>query len=708
MRIIAAVVFLLAGLLTHAGRGQPADRYAPVAAALETLIRKEMDAHRLPAVSIALVEDQRVVWSAGFGFADAGKTRPATADTVCRVGSLSKLFTCLAVLKLVEQGKLDLDAPVTQYLPELRPEDPFNGPPITLRHLMAHRAGLGREPPVGNYFEPDAPTLADTVASLNQTRLVHETGTRLKYSNAGLAVVGAVVEKVSGRPFAAAVRDTVIKPLGLTRTDFEPSVPADQRAAGLMTTLHGREFAAPTFELGMAPAAGLYSTANDLSKVVSMLFSEGQGQSGPVLRRERLAEMMTPQFQSAGRRNGAGFGLFVSEFEGHRRVGHDGAMYGFATEVAALPGPKLGAVVVASRDFANGVTASIGSNALRMMLAARDGKPLPEARPSRAEPPGWKPPSRARPAPPPEPWNGLIGEYGWDHNTLYVLERDGRLHALIEWLFSYPLTEVSPDTYRFPPHGFYSNEPVEFKRGADGRATEVVAANVRFRRRPLPGEGKPVYRIHAQRPVADLMAEARRAEPPEFRGEFARPDLVDLTRLDPTIRFDIRYAGTENFLGVPVYPTAKAYLQRPAAEAMLRAHRSLAEDGVGLLIHDGYRPWHVTKVFWDATPQAQRLFVADPAQGSRHNRGCAVDLTLYDLKSGRPVEMPSGYDEFSDRAYPGYPGGTSLQRWYRDRLRQAMEGQGFAVYEAEWWHFDYRDWKKYPVLNIPFEQLGQP
>ena len=112
-------------------------------------------------------------------------------------------------------------------------------------------------------------------------------------------------------------------------------------------------------------------------------------------------------------------------------------------------------------------------------------------------------------------------------------------------------------------------------------------------------------------------------------------------------------------------------------------------------------------MFWDATPEKFHGFVADPSKGSRHNRGCAVDLGLYDLKTGKVVEMVSGYDEFSDRAFPDYPGGTSRQRWHRDLLRHAMEAEGFTVYEEEWWHFDYKDWRKYPILNKPFEEIKE-
>ncbi len=109
-----------------------------------------------------------------------------------------------------------------------------------------------------------------------------------------------------------------------------------------------------------------------------------------------------------------------------------------------------------------------------------------------------------------------------------------------------------------------------------------------------------------------------------------------------------------------------------------------------MIIHDGYRPWYVTKIFWDATPGDKKIFVADPAEGSRYNRGCAVDLSLYDLKTGKEVKMPSGYDEMTDRAFADYAGGTPEERARRDLLRQAMEKQDFKVYDKEWWHFDYR------------------
>jgi zinc D-Ala-D-Ala dipeptidase len=194
---------------------------------------------------------------------------------------------------------------------------------------------------------------------------------------------------------------------------------------------------------------------------------------------------------------------------------------------------------------------------------------------------------------------------------------------------------------------------------------------------------------------------------PEEIGSFRKSDLVDIAKLEPSIKLDIRYATSNNFLGRPVYTQARAFLQRPAANALQRAHKALSPQGYGLMITDAYRPWSVTKIFWEvATPEQQAAgFVANPRHGSRHNRGCAVDVTLYDLKTGKEVAMPSAVDEMSERASPGYSGGDAEARRLRDLLRKEMEATGFKVLKNEWWHFDYQDWQKYRIQNKRFEEL---
>lgn len=195
------------------------------------------------------------------------------------------------------------------------------------------------------------------------------------------------------------------------------------------------------------------------------------------------------------------------------------------------------------------------------------------------------------------------------------------------------------------------------------------------------------------------------ARPPHESGSFKQADLVELVKLDPGIHLDIRYATTNNFTGQAVYKEARAFLQRPAAEALANANKELKPLGYGLLIFDGYRPWSVTKLFWDITSEENKKFVANPKDGSRHNRGCAVDLTLYDLNTGKEVQMTGEYDEMSERSYPNYTGGTAEQRKMRDLLRSKMEANGFKVYDYEWWHFDFNDWRSYRIGNIQFSEI---
>jgi CubicO group peptidase (beta-lactamase class C family)/D-alanyl-D-alanine dipeptidase len=754
----------------------PRQDYAKVAQTLLRLIQNEMQDKKLPAFSIALVDDQKVIWAQGFGYADPDKKTVATAETVYRIGSVSKLFTDIGVMQLVERGQLDLDVPVQKYLPDFHPHNPF-GTPITLRQLMSHRSGLLREPPIGNYFDPSDLSLGAMVQSLNDTTLVYAPETHTKYSNAGVAVLGYVLEKQSGQPFANYLRQAVLDPMGLRNSAFQPQPELIQELAkAYMWSYDGLSFRAPTFELGMAPAGCMYSTVLDLARFESVLFNQGRGPNAQVLKPEMLQKMWTPQFAQSGAASGYGIGFRISQLEGHREIGHGGAIYGFATQLAALPDEKLGVVTVTTIDAANAVTSRVGQEALQLMLAAKQHSPLPEipeAAPISSERVrqlagrygqgedkvdltarngelfmlrtaggeevrlrqwgdsliedgrvgyGSKVIPAANgirigdetlarvteslPAATPERWKGLIGEYGWDYDKLYVFEKDGKLTALIEWFDYAPLTEVSSDVFNFPQSGLYDGEQAIFTRGSDGNATQVKVSGVVFKRRTIGDIEGGVFRVQPREPLDVLRREALAARPPVESGEFLKPDLEDLSTLDPAIHFDIRYATKNNFLGEPVYLQAKAYLQRPAAEALLSASRKLKTLGYGLLIHDAYRPWYVTKIFWDATPDDERIFVADPKEGSRHNRGCAVDLSLYDLKTGEPIQMTGVYDEMSERSYPFYPGGTSLERWHRNLLRNAMEEVGFQVYEYEWWHFDYQDWRHYPILNLTFENLS--
>jgi CubicO group peptidase (beta-lactamase class C family)/D-alanyl-D-alanine dipeptidase len=755
--------------------------WQPVIAVLRERIAHEMADKHLPAVAIALVDDQRVIWAEGFGYQAAAHKVPATADTVFRVGSVSKLFTDIGVMQLVESGKLSLDTPVTTYLPTFHPVNPFGGE-ITLRELMSHRSGLVREPPVGHYFDTSEPSLQATVDSLNQTTLVYAPGKQTKYSNAAVATVGYVLQTVAGRPYADYLHDAVLSPMRMTHSSFTPE-PAliSHLAEAQMWSYDGLTFAAPKFQLGEGPAGCMYSTVGDLGHFLSVLFAAGRSGQTQVISPKALEEMWTPQFTSASPTK-FGLGFLLGTFEGERMIGHGGAIYGFATQVAALPDRKLGVVVISTADGTNAIVNHIADDALHLMLNVREHKPLPELQTTtavsadvarkaaghyvgsgevvdleersghlflsipqggaleelRAEGNHWirdgrvaysedpivftgnggagdtlsvdgKSLHREAVAMPPDAlpvFTELIGEYGWDFDKLFVFEDRGKLSVLIEWFDNAPLEQVSHDTFKFPARGLYQDESAVFQRTSDGMVTGVKVGGVLFPRLTTPADDT-VFQIKPLKPVEELRREALMSKPPVERGDFHATDLVELTKLDPSIKLDIRYATTRNFLAAPLYLQARAYMQRPAAEAVVRASQWLHTFGYGLLIHDSYRPWYVTKMFWDGTPDDKKIFVADPSQGSRHNRGCAVDLTLYDLKTGKPIRMTGGYDEMSERSYPFYPGGTSVERWHRDLLRKAMEREGFAVYGFEWWHFDYYDYPHYRIGNATFEDLDR-
>jgi CubicO group peptidase (beta-lactamase class C family)/D-alanyl-D-alanine dipeptidase len=756
-------------------------QWQPAIAALRERIAHEMADKKLPAVAIALVDDQHVVWAEGFGYQDLAHKVPATSDTVFRVGSVSKLFTDIGVMQLVGEGKLDLDAAITNYLPAFHPKNPFGGT-ITLRELMSHRSGLVREPPIGHYFDATEPSLQATVDSLNQTALVYAPGTETKYSNAAIATVGYALQTVSGQPYADYLHNAVLLPMGMTHSSFKPEPALISRLADAqMWSYDGLTFSAPKFQLGEGPAGCMYSTVGDLGHFLSVLFASGKSGSAQVIAPAALAEMWKPQFTGASRMK-VGLGFMLGTFQGEREIGHGGAIYGFATQVAALPDRKLGVVVISTADGTNAVVNHIADDALSLMLSIREMKPQPQLSTTSAipatvvqkaaghyidsnraidleerggrlflsNPQGgeleelkadgehWITDGRVGYSKSPIVFTGdgtendtltmdgkvlrraavdlpvdaakdfsdLIGEYGWDFDKLFVFEDHGKLCVLIEWFDEAPLEQSSHDVFKFPASGLYQDESAVFQRAADGLVTGVRVSGVLFPRLPIPTDDS-VFQIKPLEPVEELRREALLAKPPAEHGDFHSTDLVELSKLDPSIKLDIRYATSRNFLGAPLYLQARAYMQRPAAEAVVRASQWLHTQGYGLLIHDSYRPWYVTKMFWDGTPDDKKIFVADPSKGSRHNRGCAVDLTLYDLKTGKPIRMTGGYDEMSERSYPFYPGGTSIERWHRDLLRRAMGREGFAVYEFEWWHFDYYDYAHYHIGNATFEELDR-
>lgn len=310
-----------------------------------------------------------------------------------------------------------------------------------------------------------------------------------------------------------------------------------------------------------------------------------------------------------------------------------------------------------------------------------------------------------QPADAPAAWKEMVGIYGKGEATGILLESGGKLVWRTEDGKEFAVKAGADGSYSVAAGG-EKPEVLAPEKNASGAVEAIRLGTKRLERMDAGSDPAHFYHVKPTKPVAVLREEALKKSPPAEAGAFRTPDLVELVTLDTGFHLEIGYATPNNFLSTPVYTQARAFMQKPAAEALQRSLKKLEPLGYGLLIHDAYRPWYVTEIFWEATPPAGHAFVADPQKGSKHNRGCAVDITLYDLKSGKVIEMPGLYDEMSPRSFPTFPGGTSLQRWHRELLRKAIEEEGFTVDGNEWWHFDYKDWKQYPILNVPFENLG--
>lgn len=180
-------------------------------------------------------------------------------------------------------------------------------------------------------------------------------------------------------------------------------------------------------------------------------------------------------------------------------------------------------------------------------------------------------------------------------------------------------------------------------------------------------------------------------------------ELVNLATAIPGIVLDIRYATANNFTGEVIYNLPRAYARKPVAEALKKAHEEFSKHGVDIKVYDAYRPYSATVKFYEV--YRDTTYVASPYKGSRHNRGCAIDMTLVDLKTGKELKMPTEYDSFKKEAWPTTPVKDPVIKKNRDLIISIMEKHGFKVNASEWWHFDFNGWQKFEVMDIDFEEF---
>ncbi len=385
---ISLSLALLAGCASAPPRPTSIARgdYAATQAYITRLIEHGMAHNKVTGLSIALVDDQRVVWSQGFGYADLERKLPATANTLYRVASISKLFTDTAAMQLAERGLLDIDQPVQKVLPEFAPVTRQPHAAITPRQLMTHHSGLPRDKFQGFQTSTPAP-FSELVGYLNQTPVAYPSGHAFNYSNLGISLLGNAVQSASGTPFAQHLQQAVLKPLGMTDSSFSTGPSRSER----MSLGYKKGVAQKEWPLRDVPAGGLNSSANDLARFVSMVFANGKSGEKQLLKPETVAEMLRPQNSALplDLNFSVGLGWMLSTLgkstlQNAGPVAHHGGVIGmFRSQLYVLPQHKLGIVVLANSGSAMGLVDSVATEALSLALEAKTG--IQQPKPSKVE-----------------------------------------------------------------------------------------------------------------------------------------------------------------------------------------------------------------------------------------------------------------------------------------------------------------------------------
>ena len=360
------------------GRGD----YAKVAEYVSALVRHEMKKRDVTGLSIALVDDQGVVWAEGFGYADKAGTVPALPDTVYRAGSISKLFTATAAMQLAERGKMDIDRPLGDYLPGFSIRTRFvDAAPVTPRSIMTHHSGLPSDYLKGMWTRDPEPftRVADRI---KDEYAANPPGAVFSYSNLGMTLLGDAIGKVSERDFASHVRDEILLPLGMSRSSFSPAT--DRTPFAAKGYRKGKEAEDPP--LRDVPAGGLNTSVLDLSHFVRMVLAGGKTGDRQLITPETVAEMLRPQNADVpidlDFRVGLGWmlgGLGDIDIRNGGPVAHHaGATLLFHGQMIVLPERKLGVVVLANSDTAGRVVGKVAAEALKLALEAKTGERQPE------------------------------------------------------------------------------------------------------------------------------------------------------------------------------------------------------------------------------------------------------------------------------------------------------------------------------------------
>lgn len=301
----------------------------------------------LPGGSAAIIFDQEVIWSKGFGYADLEKKTPSTPQTLYRVGSITKLFTATMLMQLRDAGKLQLDDPIEKYLPTFKLKSKFaNTRPPTFREVVAHMGGIPREAPLDYWYTQKFPTIEEIMASLDQTELTFPPMTEFKYSNLGIAVLGHALETIAGQPYREYVKEHVLQPLGMQASDFELDPETEKQMATGYALEPGKapEAVGQPSISGFIYAGQLISSVSEMASFISLQFRDAPHDSSEseVLSSSSLREMHAPVFINPDWKSGKGIGWAIEHTDNYTAIGHGGSVTGFNSSIELIPELKLG------------------------------------------------------------------------------------------------------------------------------------------------------------------------------------------------------------------------------------------------------------------------------------------------------------------------------------------------------------------------------
>lgn len=463
---VVAVCSLVFLVLSASARGQspstpvPADEEVRAAIQLlDSRLASERQQRRIPGMSVAVVYDQEVIWSKGFGFADVSKKTPATPQTIYRVASITKLFTATMLMQLRDAGKVGLEEPVTKYVPELKLKSRYDdSPPITLGQLASHVSGFPRAAPMDYWRTLEFPTIEKMIEALtNDGERIFPPNQEWKYSNVGFGVLGFALSRAAGQPYFSYVEQNILKPLGMKSSGFAPS---SALATGYALPDLGQE-PQPVFQPdygGYGPATTLYTNVEDISRFISLQFREGPAGGSQILRGSSLREMRAAHWVAPDWQSGWGIGFRITRVGPYIAIGHGGGIQGFRTDVSLIPSLKLGVAVFTNTNSDPDQLTFIALEVLGSVIERAQQRRKPEPAPARPE------------------WQRYVGKYATDFgSTIQIRIHENQLRLVpAEDPGATPVALTHLDGHRFRmTGGWASGEVLWFEVDAQGNANVV-------------------------------------------------------------------------------------------------------------------------------------------------------------------------------------------------------------------------------------------